>query len=283
MPLRDSRRLSVFATPVEPPLALRFPTNVSGGDQSAPACWLEFASPHLNGLPILGPGGAGHTRFARVKFRAQTGYRVVDWLCRADGSIDPPDGDGNFYVGGHPYPQNGANTGTSWYHEVASHGADQINTLAGGPVAVDLDRWYSQALVVTDNGSGGMFALLYFDLESISNATKILLEVPDAGYVGTTPSNFKLIIGDSPWFASYQHERLGGSLGPYLRVDRAMSEAEVGAQGANLFALTPASLANLWFYKRTWRSVNDMTCDGGSGRVLTKVDSASQFQVEAIT
>src|SRR5262245_56966806 len=41
--------------------ALDFPSNVTGGDQSAPFVALQYDNPHLNGLPFAGPGNAGVT------------------------------------------------------------------------------------------------------------------------------------------------------------------------------------------------------------------------------
>ena len=63
--------------------ALDFPSNVNGGDQSAPFVALQYDDPHLDGLPFAGPGNAGVTYMWRVKLRQQTGYYVTLWWATA--------------------------------------------------------------------------------------------------------------------------------------------------------------------------------------------------------
>src|SRR5512139_3730409 len=82
-----------------PRYALDFPSNVTGGDQSAPFVALQYDDPHLNGLPFAGPSNAGVTYMWRVKHRAQTGYYVTLWWSQGNGGFTPD----HQYVGGHPY------------------------------------------------------------------------------------------------------------------------------------------------------------------------------------
>ena len=40
--------------------------------------------------------------------------------------------------------------------------------------------------------------------------------------------------------------------------------------------LTPAFAANLWFFKPGWRNVDDLTCEGGTGRSFHWADASSK-------
>ena len=50
--------------------ALQFPSNPSAKDNSAPYAVLEFANPHLDGLPLWGPGGQGWTLLTRWRTKS---------------------------------------------------------------------------------------------------------------------------------------------------------------------------------------------------------------------
>jgi hypothetical protein len=107
---------------------LDFPSNVTGGDQSAPFVALQYDDPHLDGLPFAGPADAGVTYMWRINQRAQTGYYVTLWWSQGDGGFTPA----HQYVGGHPYPKVGNNTGTVQRWEIAApSGGDYFDTRAG--------------------------------------------------------------------------------------------------------------------------------------------------------
>src|SRR5688572_24701129 len=114
----------------------------------------KFANPHLNGLPIYGPGGQGVTYIWRAYPRQQAGY----WTAFFWGNDD---GNGNLatflwvgggheadsYYGAHPYPQNPPNGNThDW--EISIEQRDYTNG------AVQYDRWHTQALVVWADAAG---------------------------------------------------------------------------------------------------------------------------------
>ena len=88
----------------------------------------------------------------------------------------------------------------------------------------------------------------------------------------TVPPSPKLTVGDSPWYASYQHERLSGLLGELIIVAAARTEAEIVAQALNPKQLTPAFAANVWFFKPGWRSLTDLTCEAGTGHAFFWAD-----------
>jgi hypothetical protein len=256
-----------------------FPSNVSGGDQGAPYAVLQYANPDDNGLPPLGPSNAGITFIWRTKYRQQTGYHVNFWYGRADGVIDPPNS--HLYFGAHPYPQSATNAGTTHYWEIAGEAADAINNQNGSPVAVTKDAYFRQALRVTNNG-GAADLRFWIDLDNVSNATRIDHSLT-SGYVANVPADLRITIGDSPWFASYQHERHGGSLAEFMIIAKSMTEADIITQGLNLQALnTSDSIANIWYGKKTWASVDSLTCDFGTGRGFTRVDASNLLSVEVI-
>ncbi len=259
--------------------AMVFPSNVSGSDTAAPYSVLQYLDPDVNGLPPLGPGDAGITFIWRVKYRPQTGYHVLFWYGRGDGTIDPPSS--HLYFGAHPYPQSANNTGTTHYWEVAGEAADALNNQNASPVAVTKDTYFRQALRVTNN-AGAADLRFWIDLDNVSNATRIDHTLSST-YVANIPTDCRIIIGDSPWYASYQHERLGGSLAEYMIIAKSMSEADIITQGQNLQSLnTTDSTNNIWYGKKSWDTVDDLTCDFGTGRSFTRVDASSLLSVEAV-
>ncbi|NOT95059.1 MAG: hypothetical protein HOP00_01940, partial [Nitrospira sp.] len=46
----------------------------------------KFTNPHLNGLPIYGPGGAGVTYIFKVRPKQQTGYYTTFFWANDDGA-----------------------------------------------------------------------------------------------------------------------------------------------------------------------------------------------------
>jgi hypothetical protein len=254
--------------------ALDFPSNVTGADKAAPLVALQYDDPHLHGLPFAGPGNAGVTYMWRVNLRAQTGYYVTLWWSQGNGGFTPS----AQYVGGHPYPKVGNNTGTTHRWEIAApSGGDYFDTRAGAATSKDVvyGIWRTQALRVVRNGNASKTYTFYSDLPSIAAADVLEWTSGTGGDVAeTVPPSPKLTIGDSPWYADYQHERLSGLFGELIVEAAARSEAEIRVQAQDLQHLTPAFAANVWYFKPGWRTVDDVQCEAGTGRSLYWADAA---------
>lgn len=255
--------------------ALDFPSNVTGPDQAAPFVALQFDDPHLDGLPFAGPGNAGVTYLWRVRQRAQTGYYVTLWWAEGDGGFTPS----AQYVGGHPYPKVANNTGTEHRWEIAApSGGDYFDTRAGAGTSRDVvyDVWRTQALRVVRHPDTSKTYTFYMDLPSVA-PLDVLEWTSGTGSDNAEepPPSPKLTIGDSPWYAGYQHERLSGLFGELVIEAAARSEAEILAQAADLGHLTPAFAADIWYWKPGWRSIDDLTCEAGTGRALHWADPAN--------
>jgi hypothetical protein len=255
--------------------ALDFPSNVSGGDQVAPFVVLQFDDPHLHGLPFAGPENAGVTYMWRVNQRAQTGYYVTLWWSEGDGGFTPS----AQYVGGHPYPKVANNTGTTHRWEIAApSGGDYFDTRAGQGTSKDVvyDVWRTQALRVVRNGDASKTYTFYSNLPSLEPADVLEWTSGTGGDVAeTVPPSPKLTLGDSPWYAGYQHERLSGLFGELIIEAAARSEAEILDQAQNLAQLTPAFAADVWYFKPGWRGLDDVMCEAGTGRSFYWADPSN--------
>lgn len=262
--------------------ALDFPSNVTGGDQTSPMVALSFDDPHLHGLPFAGPSNAGVTYMWRVAQRAQTGYYVTLWWAQGDGGFTSA----AQYVGGHPYPKVGNNTGTTHRWEIAApSGGDYFDTRAGLGTSKDVvyGVWRTQALRVVRNANTSKTYTFYMDLPSVAPADVLEWTSGTGGDVAETPPpSPKLTIGDSPWYASYQHERLSGLFGELIIEAAAKTEAEILAQAADLKHLTSAFSASVWFFKPGWRTVDDVTCEAGTGHAFHWADSAHKATLGAL-
>ncbi len=256
--------------------ALRFPSNESGSDTAAPYAVIQYDNPELNGLPIWGPSGAGITLFRRIKFYQQTGYHAGFWYTdRSTTFADTSPG----YWGFHPYPTTATNAGTSHNHEVATDfGGDYLDTRVGigNRAPVVKNTWLIQALRITRNNASSKTFTFYTNLPSVANADVVEATVTSSSYGETPTPNPRLTIGDSPWYAGFQHERLSGDLAEQMIIAKSMSQSDVVTQGNSLRTLATAdSIANIWWGKKTYSSIDDLTCDYGTGRAWVRNDSSN--------
>ncbi len=240
---------------------LDFPSN--GDAPSSAFVAFQFAHPHLDGLPIWGPGGVGATYIWKVFPRQQTGYYVTFWW--SNGGTFTWAGVPDTYYGCHPYPKTGSASGTAHNWEIATdNGGDEQITRAGVPLTVVKGRWYTQALRVTRNGNGTKTLVFYIDLPSVANSN-VIEKMVSSSYGQTNPPNPMLTVGDSPWYADYQHERLSGIVRGFKIFNRVLSEADTLSEAASDGLATAAGLANIW-----WKKINptptDLLCEAGTGR-----------------
>lgn len=279
--LNATQRRVAPPSAVEERFSLSFPSNVSGADQAAPYVALEYARPDQNGLPFSGPGNAGVTYMWRVKTRQQTGYYVTLWW-----SNTPTFQNANQYVGGHLYPKSANNSGTTHRYEIAApDGGDYFDTRTGSGNSPDAEHgvWLTQALRVVRESNGSKTYTFFRKIGSGSDNDILERNSGTGGDIAETPPTTpRLTIGDSPWYADYQHERLSGEFGQLIIVADALSDAEIAAQAADMDSLTAAASSAIWYFKPGWRTVDDLTCEAGTGRALSWA-SATKATLEVLT
>jgi hypothetical protein len=263
------------------PNGLRFPSN--GDSPSSEFVAFQFANPQSNGLPFNGPSGAGWTIIWEIYLRQHTGYYVT-WWWGNNGAFDwKSPGVPAAYVGGHPYPRDpGAGdreNGTVHDWELAGldltggtdHDGDNLDTIAGPTKLVVKDRWYTQALRVTDNGDGTASGRFWIDLPSTSNSD-IIVATSANGYFDTNPPSPCFTFGDSPWAQSV--ERMSGTLRRVKIIAKSITESDVVTEGNDMSALKTTDGQNqIWWGKTDYSSVDDLTCNYGTGRAFSWANS----------
>jgi len=269
--------------------SLVFPSNVSGSDQSAPFVALKFANPHSNGYPFWGPGGAGVTLFRRYYPVQQTGYYAPFWYAD-DSSFEESKSGSLGYYGYGPYPQNASNTGTTHYWEIATgDGGDFLNTDGGSPLAVQYDRWFKQAMTIQRTGASNKTLKFYIDLDDVRAETIITANVTFTNYGEADPPQAQpqLTQGDSPWYGTYQHERASGRIGEHLIMPGVVAtQQQCIDQGALLNGASTTLLSALssfiWWGKKGYASVDDLTCDFSTGRSFAWADAGNKATLGAL-
>lgn len=264
-----------------PQFALRFPSNVSGSDQAAPYAVIRYDSPHSNGLPAWGPGNAGVTVIRKLKGHQQTGYFARIWYTRNDTTFD-----GQCW-GPHPYPFSQDNTGTVHIDEIAAESGDWFNSV-GSSTPSD-GHTVTQEAIVTQafrgtyvNGSSHVLRD-YHSLPGVSSSDYIQRTITGSGFMDTMSNGSQLVIGDSPWFASFQHERASMDLYAIKIIGAAMTEADILSESADMSRLvTTTAQASIWWGKKSFATVDSLTCDFGTGRAFTRVDSSNLLSVVAV-
>jgi hypothetical protein len=245
---------------------LEFPSN---GEPPADAfVAIQLEDPQDNGLPIWGPDHAGVTWIWEYKPEQQTGYYVTFWWSENSDLFTWDGGNGNTYYGCHPYPTTGSSSGTSHYWELAGMetGADNLITRGGSPQTVSKGNWYTQAYRVVVNANGKKTGTFFINLPDTS-AQWVIEHTSTAGFGETNPPNPAVTFGDSPWYASYQHERLSGVLGRIKIITGVLSPSDLFAEAADMTRLvTQGARDSIWWGINNFESVDDLTCDYGSGR-----------------
>jgi hypothetical protein len=239
---------------------LDFPSN--GDSPSSAFVAFQFLNPHLDGLPIWGPGGAGATLIWRLWPRQHTGYYTTFFWAN-NGPFGWNGGNSNTYYGCHPYPYATGPNGTVHYWEIASStGGDETISRAGTQKEVIKGIWYTQALRVVRNGDGTKNLIFYTSLPSVANPD--VIEYPQwASYGESNPPNPALTFGDAPW--SQGNERMSGILRGIKIFNRLLSEADMLAEAASDNLVTAAGQANIW-WKKINPTPNDLLCEAGTGR-----------------
>jgi hypothetical protein len=265
-----STSTSVVVTAGGTKTGLDFPSNGAGNAFVA----FQFLDPQNKGLPIWGPNNAGATYIWQVRPRQQTGYYATFWWSN-NGDFLWEGGSPNSYYGAHPYPQSANDSGTTHWWEVAtSFGGDRTDTLAGTKKTVVKDVWYTQALRVTYNADGTKTMVFYTSLPSVAKADVIEAKVV-AGYGNVNPPKPALTFGDSPWWASFQHERLSGVLRGIKIFNKVLSESDTLAEAQSDQLSTAAGAANVW-YMNINPTPSDISDKSGRGNHPSWADPANK-------
>lgn len=199
----------------------------------------------------------------------QTGYYTT-FFWGNNGSFQA----GNRYAGFHPYPVEGNTTVHNW--EISARGNDYVtDDNANDTTVVKGVKYLQAARIIT---TGGNYELkFYWDLPSTSKV--ITYTFATSEYAGD-PSNPCFIIGRAPWATST--ENLAGDLGRWKIFSTGLSQANILLEAATLSSLVTApGIANIWWGKTNWASVDDLTCNFGTGRPLSWVNSSNKATLVA--
>ena len=188
--------VSLLTVPAWADTGLEFPRNDQVPDGQTVR--FKFTNPHLNGLPIYGPGGNGVTYIFKVRPKQHTGYYTTFFWGNDDGVgfIDTftwHNGGADTYYGMHPYPQGetGSN-GTVHNWEISADTLDVQNGLAVK------DAWYTQAVRVWADGAGVKHHEFYWDWPKQDAAHKVVHNSP-SNLNNLNPPFPALTFGDAPW------------------------------------------------------------------------------------
>jgi hypothetical protein len=222
--------------------------------------------------------GVTVVRKQKVTSPSQQGYYAQFWWCRGDGAFNANDG----YWGMHPYPTTSTNLGTSHIWEVAIAGGDYVDFVGNtsgvqtNAIAVAYGSVLKQIINVTRQGPNQKTLLFYPDATNTASPNFVQAPIPFVAYGETDPASPKVVIGDSPWFAGFQHERFGGTLDSIKIITPALSLADAVSE-VNDFSrmVTSAGLSGIWWGKNGFNSVDDLTCSYGTGRTFTRVDASN--------
>lgn len=260
--------------------ALQFPQNVTGADTTAPYAAIEFANPHNNGLPLWGTANNGITivRKLLITSPSQQGYYQNIWYSQGDGNFSTANG----YWGFHPYPTTGTNQGTSHIWEAAIGGFDYVDrfgndaaTTQANATALGYGNVYKQIMFISRIDANNKRLIFYHDATNTTNAT-VDVTFTATGYGESAPPSPLIYIGDSKWFAGFQHERFGGTLDSIKIMNGILSLADATSEVNDFSSMkTTAGSTGIWWGKNGFNSVNDLTCNYGTGRSWTRVDASN--------
>lgn len=264
MPVRRSGVANIFN---EVQNALLFPSNTG-----ATFVALQFANPNSNGLPFYGPSSNGWSMVWETKYIQQTGYYAMWWWSN-NGTFLWNSGSSDTYVGAHPYPANGTGSDTNHVWELAGMetAADNVLTRAGTTKSVVKGTQFVQGFIMDGSAKKGVF---YTALPSTANADVIEHTAP-GGFGTTNPPSPCLTFGDSPW--AQGQERASCYFRRLKIFAPALSESDLISEAGDMSRIVTANgLSSIWYGKKNWRSIDDLTCDYNTARALVWADSGNK-------
>ena len=220
-----------------------------GGSTSRSATVTVQGSSATSGLDF--PGSAATSGTIRFRFtnplpiypatyiwqvfpRQQTGYYTTFfWGNDGDFGWGGVYGTDTYY-GAHPYPPNGA-VGTTHKWEIAAIGNDYLSS-----ENVVYDRWYTQALRVSSDGSGKHHEF-YWDLPNTSRVIRV--DLP-ADYGNINPPHPALTWGDAPWSPS--NEIMNGIIRGIQIYSTTLSVNDIVSESNTPLSTAPGT-SNIWY------------------------------------
>jgi len=280
---------------------LEFPSNSAAVNTTDPYAVLEFSNPQSNGLPLYGVGGSGITVVRKIKMKPtlQPGYTAQIWWSQADGAFG---GASEGMWGFHPYPAKGYDQlnnygpgGAGYFiHEIATAGRDVVETntewaTGDNPSAPTLTRGYAvaanttylQGARITRNNASSKTLIYYHNLPNVGASDQISWTETTSNYGETTPPTPKLTIGDSPWYAAFQHERADCIYDAIKIFSSVLSESDMLAEAADFTTIaTAAGEAAIWWGRNGFDTGHDtnsgtILCHYRTGRSMTHVNYSS--------
>ncbi len=229
---------------------LRFPSNTT----EAPRFKLATA-----------PAFAPSSYVWEVTPTQQTGYYTTFFWVRGDNTFIA----GTEYAGFHPYPVGGS-SGTVHNWEISARGFDYITDDNANDTTVTKGVKYTQAASIEIVGSDYVIKFLW----DLPTTTKIITYTFATSNYTSAPSPM-LIWGGNGWAST--SENLSGDLGRMKVFSSALSVADLASEATNFNStVTAAGAANLYFGIKGWASNVDLSCDYGTGRSMTWVDSGNK-------
>ena len=248
--------------PAQTPTGLDFPGSVAVANTPGPSprtMRFKFENPHLNGLPIYGPGNAGVTYLWRAYPRQQNGYYTAFFWGNDDGQnnlntfIWLPGGGADSYYGAHPYPQPPP-SGAQHKWEVSVEQNDFLNG------DVQYNRWHTQALRVWVDGQGRKHHEFYWNLPFTDKQHSINYLAPRS-WGNRLPTVPALTWGDAPWAPG--KEVWNGLLSGIQVYESCLSVADILSE-ATVSRSTVRGADSLW-YQNLNPTPNDIADKSGRG------------------
>ena len=204
--------------------------------------------------------------------RQQPGYYTTFFWGTGESEFWWDNGQPNSFYGAHPYPQNPP-TGNTHYWEIATDfGGDFFSSNTpgepvAGPVTVDYKRWYSQALVAWNTGSGKR-TVFYYDLPDASKAIDVTVS---SSFGNKSPTIPALTWGDAPWIVPTNppnthgqgHEVYCGILRGIQVYSTNLSTADILGEASSPLS-TDAGRTNIWYLNLDPRP-DDISDKSGKG------------------
>ena len=248
--------VGLLTVPAWADTGLEFPRNDQVSDGQTVR--FKFTNPHLNGLPIYGPGGAGVTYIFKVRPKQQTGYYTTFFWANDDGAGDistfvwTSGGGADSYYGMHPYPPGGSN-GTSHQWEISIEQNDYLN----GTVVNDV--WYTQVVRVWSD-SNGKHHEFYWDWPN-KDAGHMVTRISPTSWGNVNPPAPALTFGDAPWQPG--RELCSCTLRGIQIYAGLLSLTDVQSE-LNSPQSTAAGIASIW-YKNINPTPSDISDKSGAG------------------
>jgi hypothetical protein len=249
--------VGLLAVPAWADTGLEFPRNDQVPDGQTVR--FKFNNPHLNGLPIYGPSGAGITYIFKVRPKQQTGYYTTFFWSNDDGvgTINSTflwdNGFAESYYGMHPYPPGGS-SGTTHNWEIS---VDQLDKQNGTVVK---DVWYTQVVQVWVDPDGSKRHKFYWNWPN-TDAGHLVEHTSPPQYNNLTPPAPALTFGDAPWQPG--KEMCSCTLRGIQIYSSLLSFAEIQNEIATPQS-TAAGIASIW-YKNINPTPTDISDKSGAG------------------